>query len=138
MEWGCCPDASQLLHHCHSSPPPFIPPLYSLIFPQCVSTATTTCSPHTTYLLSSPTPPVCFYGHYDVQPAHSSEGWRHAPFDTTLVNGYLYGRGVSDNKGPVLGFVYAVKDLLDSVDDIDDLPVNVLFILEVSEMMVGC
>jgi acetylornithine deacetylase/succinyl-diaminopimelate desuccinylase-like protein len=27
----------------------------------------------------------------------------------TAVDGYLCGRGTSDNKGPVLAFIYAVK-----------------------------
>jgi len=80
-------------------------------------------------------PTVCFYGHYDVQPGLWNEGWRHPPFDLTLVNGYLYGRGASDNKGPSLGFVYAVKDLLDSCESLDELPVNVVFIFEGEEEM---
>lgn len=28
------------------------------------------------------------------------------------MNGYLYGRGISDNKGPILAAAYAASDLL--------------------------
>lgn len=52
-------------------------------------------------------PTVTFYGHYDVQPAMEA-GWRTDPFEVTAVDGYLYGRGTSDNKvwigWAVLGF----------------------------------
>ena len=78
---------------------------------------------------------MCFYGHYDVQPASSGRtggagGWHVPPFDVTARNGFLYGRGVSDNKGPIVAFVYAVKELLDEVGGADNLPVHVTFILE--------
>jgi acetylornithine deacetylase/succinyl-diaminopimelate desuccinylase-like protein len=53
-------------------------------------------------------PTVVFYGHYDVQPAEEPD-WRTAPFQMCAVDGYLCGRGTSDNKGPILAFVYAVK-----------------------------
>lgn len=53
-------------------------------------------------------PTVAFYGHYDVQPAEEPD-WRTSPFELCAVDGYLCGRGTSDNKGPVLAFIYAVK-----------------------------
>ena len=46
---------------------------------------------------------ILFYGHYDVIPAENEHGkWNHDPFTLTGEGGYLYGRGVSDNKGPML------------------------------------
>jgi hypothetical protein len=51
---------------------------------------------------------VVFYGHYDVQPALEPD-WATRPFELAAVDGYLYGRGTSDNKGPMLSFIYAVK-----------------------------
>lgn len=42
-------------------------------------------------------PTVTFYGHYDVVAA-TEKGWKSPPFEMTAVNGYLYGRGVTDNK----------------------------------------
>ncbi|KDD76654.1 hypothetical protein H632_c147p0, partial [Helicosporidium sp. ATCC 50920] len=56
-------------------------------------------------------PTVVFYGHYDVLPARVGE-WGCDPWCLSSVDGYLYGRGVSANKGPLLAFVYAVKELL--------------------------
>jgi acetylornithine deacetylase/succinyl-diaminopimelate desuccinylase-like protein len=53
-------------------------------------------------------PTVVFYGHYDVQPAEEPD-WRTAPWTLCAVDGYLCGRGTSDNKGPILAFVYAIK-----------------------------
>ncbi|ADO68554.1 M20/M25/M40 family metallo-hydrolase [Stigmatella aurantiaca] len=38
--------------------------------------------------------------HADVAPATASE-WRHDPFDPQVMEGKLYGRGVSDGKGPL-------------------------------------
>ena len=42
-------------------------------------------------------PTVTFYGHYDVQPAMERE-WATDPFEIAAIDGYLYGRGTSDNK----------------------------------------
>lgn len=40
---------------------------------------------------------VTFYGHYDVQPALETP-WKTDPFEVVAIDGYLYGRGTSDNK----------------------------------------
>src|SRR5438874_1853481 len=45
---------------------------------------------------------ILVYGHYDVQPPDPLERWRSDPFGPSLRDGRLYGRGVSDNKGPML------------------------------------
>lgn len=56
---------------------------------------------------------ILFYGHYDVVEAENkSNSWNADPFEMQGVNGYLYGRGVSDNKGPVLAALYAVADIV--------------------------
>ena len=46
-------------------------------------------------------PTVTFYGHYDVQPAMERE-WASDPFELAAIDGYLYGRGTSDNKVRIL------------------------------------
>ncbi|AOA02881.1 Sapep family Mn(2+)-dependent dipeptidase [Carnobacterium maltaromaticum] len=48
-------------------------------------------------------------GHLDVVEAGS--GWSYPPFDLTLENGVLYGRGVLDNKGPAISTLYALSVL---------------------------
>ena len=42
---------------------------------------------------------VTFYGHYDVVPADDVENWVTPPFQLEGRDGYLYARGVTDNKG---------------------------------------
>ena len=53
---------------------------------------------------------VLVYGHYDVQPANLSDGWNTEPFKLTVdEQGRMYGRGSTDDKGPVLGWVNAIE-----------------------------
>ncbi|KAJ7465280.1 hypothetical protein FB451DRAFT_1263169 [Mycena latifolia] len=73
-------------------------------------------------------PRVLFYGHYDVISA-PSEGWDSDPFHMSGRNGYLYGRGVTDNKGPILAAACAVAQLLAS----RALGVDVVFLIEGEE-----
>ncbi len=55
---------------------------------------------------------VVIHGHYDVQPAGGggpspSDNWATDPFVLTGRDGYLYGRGASDNKGSLLAAIFA-------------------------------
>lgn len=52
---------------------------------------------------------VCIYGHLDVQPALKEDGWNTDPFVLTEVDGKLYGRGSTDDKGPVLCWIHAIE-----------------------------
>ncbi|EPY78611.1 hypothetical protein CB1_001033019 [Camelus ferus] len=72
-------------------------------------------------------PTVCFYGHLDVQPARREDGWLTDPYTLTEVDGKLYGRGTTDNKGPVLAWINAVSTFR-ALDE--DLPVNIKFVIE--------
>ncbi len=45
--------------------------------------------------------------HLDVVPA-SPEGWTNPPFEPIIKNNMIYGRGVSDNKGPAVAALYAL------------------------------
>ena len=47
-------------------------------------------------------------------------------------DGYLYGRGTSDNKGPILAMIFAVKEMLDKREGLAraGLPVNLAFVFE--------
>lgn len=58
-----------------------------------------------------PKPRILFYGHYDVVSA-PRDGWNSDPFTVLGRNGYLYGRGVTDNKGPIIAIACAAAELL--------------------------
>ena len=51
-------------------------------------------------------------GHLDVVPA--GEGWAFEPYAAEEADGYLYGRGTTDDKGPLLAAFYAMKALKDA------------------------
>ena len=77
---------------------------------------------------------ILFYGHYDVvdadwDPSNPDELWHHNPFEMSPSNGFYYGRGVSDNKGPILAALYAVADLAQK----KELTCNVTFLIEGEE-----
>ena len=50
--------------------------------------------------------------HLDVVPAGND--WDYPPYDLTIEDGQMYGRGVVDDKGPAFCAVMAMKELLDS------------------------
>lgn len=73
---------------------------------------------------------ILFYGHYDVVPADNRKGsWSTDPFSVKGLNGFLYGRGVSDNKGPIVAALYAVTDLMQA----RRLDNDVVFLIEGEE-----
>ncbi len=73
---------------------------------------------------------ILFYGHYDVIPAEDDQGkWKHDPFALTGEGGYLYGRGVSDNKGPIMAAIYAAHELASE----QSLDSDIIFLIEGEE-----
>ena len=42
---------------------------------------------------------IIFYQHYDTVPADNDQPWTDEPFRLTVRKGYMYGRGVDDDKG---------------------------------------
>ena len=57
-------------------------------------------------------PVLLIYGHYDVQPAEDIELWTDPPFQPTVREDRLYGRGASDNKGQIWAHCAAIQSLL--------------------------
>lgn len=47
--------------------------------------------------------------HLDVVPA--GDGWTQDPFGGEIVDGKIYGRGTTDDKGPTIAVLYAMKEL---------------------------
>ncbi|MGH7524410.1 MAG: dipeptidase [Gemmatimonadales bacterium] len=75
-------------------------------------------------------PTVLVYGHYDVQPPDPLEKWNSPPFTPTVRDGRLYGRGVSDDKGPML-IPIKVAEAFFAADR--PLPINVKWMIEGEE-----
>ncbi|KAH9494769.1 Metallopeptidase M20 [Bulinus truncatus] len=67
------------------------------------------------------------YGHLDVQPANKLDGWDTEPFQLTEVDGKLYGRGSTDDKGPVLGWLNVIEAFQELKQEI---PINFKFVFE--------
>ncbi|KAF7988663.1 hypothetical protein HCN44_001236 [Aphidius gifuensis] len=70
---------------------------------------------------------VLIYGHLDVQPALLEDGWDTKPFELIEKDNKLYGRGSTDDKGPVLCWLHALQGYQALGIDI---PVNVKFVFE--------
>jgi carboxypeptidase PM20D1 len=56
--------------------------------------------------------PVVLMAHYDVVPVDESDDWTYPPFEGRIENGWVYGRGALDDKGPLLVVLEAVENLL--------------------------
>jgi acetylornithine deacetylase/succinyl-diaminopimelate desuccinylase-like protein len=75
-------------------------------------------------------PTLLVYGHYDVQPPDPLERWLSNPFEPEVRDGRLYGRGVSDNKGPMLIPLRVAQAFFATRGA---LPLNVKFLFEGEE-----
>ena len=82
------------------------------------------------WLGASKAPTLLVYGHYDVQPPDPLERWLSDPFAPELRDGRLYGRGVSDNKGPMLIPLKVAQAFFATRGA---LPLNVKFLFEGEE-----
>jgi acetylornithine deacetylase/succinyl-diaminopimelate desuccinylase-like protein len=75
-------------------------------------------------------PTVLVYGHYDVQPTGSPDEWHTPPFTLAVADGKAYGRGATDDKGPILVVLATAHAFL---DQFGALPLNVKFLFEGEE-----
>ncbi|HEM3442569.1 M20/M25/M40 family metallo-hydrolase [Streptococcus suis] len=75
---------------------------------------------------------LIFYNHYDTVPADADQVWEKGnPFGLTISDGYIYGRGVDDDKGHITARLSALKKY--QARQNGHLPVNVIFIMEGAE-----
>jgi acetylornithine deacetylase/succinyl-diaminopimelate desuccinylase-like protein len=82
------------------------------------------------WLKASGKPTVLLYGHYDVQPVDPVDLWTSPPFEATIREGNLYGRGTTDDKGQLFAHFKALEAYLKNGGA---LPVNIRVILEGEE-----
>ena len=57
---------------------------------------------------------LMFNGHIDVMPADETDEWTNPPFEPTIRDGKMYGRGTADMKGGLMASVMAVQLLKDA------------------------
>jgi succinyl-diaminopimelate desuccinylase len=62
-------------------------------------------------------PLFAFAGHTDVVPAGPIEQWNTKPFEPTIVDGYLHGRGAADMKGSLASMIVAVEQFIEKYPD---------------------
>uniref|UniRef100_A0A914VP35 Peptidase M20 dimerisation domain-containing protein n=1 Tax=Plectus sambesii TaxID=2011161 RepID=A0A914VP35_9BILA len=67
------------------------------------------------------------YGHLDVQPAAKADGWHTDPFKLIEKDGKMFGRGSTDDKGPVIAWINAIEAIQATGGT---MPLNVKFCLE--------
>lgn len=75
-------------------------------------------------------PTILIYGHHDVQPADPFELWTTPPFEGTVRDGNIFGRGSVDDKGQVLMHLAALEAHLTLNGR---LPLNVKVVIEGEE-----
>jgi acetylornithine deacetylase/succinyl-diaminopimelate desuccinylase-like protein len=74
-------------------------------------------------------PTVLCYGHFDVQPPAPLEEWESNPFEPEIRDGWLYARGVADDKGQL----YALLKAAELLAAAGELPVNIRFVCDGEE-----
>ena len=75
-------------------------------------------------------PTVLLYAHYDVQPIGDIGKWTVEPFNSSIANGRIFGRGASDDKSGIITHLGALQMLLTSGET---LPCRVKILIEGEE-----
>ena len=78
-------------------------------------------------------PTVLVYGHFDVQPPDPLDLWESDPFELDVRDGWLYARGIADDKGQLYLLLKAAAGLAAE----GTLPVNVRFACDGEEEVGG-
>ena len=78
-------------------------------------------------------PTLTVYGHYDVQPPDPLEEWETPPFEPTVRDGFVYGRGADDNKAQHMASVVAAGHWFGGGGP----PINLRFLIEGEEEVSG-
>lgn len=57
---------------------------------------------------------IGMFAHLDVVPEGDKDKWTYEPYNATVKDGYIIGRGAGDNKGPAISSLYVMKFLKDN------------------------
>jgi len=102
--------------------------------PDCVEILTTPGHPavYAEWLHAPSKPTLLIYGHHDVQPADPLDAWLSPPFQPTVREGKMFGRGTIDDKGQVLVHAKAIEAFVKG-SETGRLPINVKMLVEGEE-----
>ena len=78
-------------------------------------------------------PHLVFAGHTDVVPTGPEEQWHTPPFEPTVVDGFLYGRGAADMKASLAAMVVAAEELCAAAQNSDNPLIGCLSFLITSD-----